>query len=220
MSVNSLTQKKARYQRNLFNSAKAKAYLKNRGITAKLAREYELGYVPSNVRFTSLAGRILFPLLDYSGSVVTYQGRAISPKVKPKYYHTPYMKSAHIYGLVQILRRNPKAKRVVVVEGPVDVLILALFGIDAVCTFGTSFSNEHAFILASIFREVIFTFDNDETGRAAATQANEMLQPYHIESNIVFVPVYAKHEARDWSEFYTRNGKKITEKAIARCYAI
>ena len=216
---NPLTDRLEFYQECLQDNADALRYLKLRGISKRAIEEYKLGYCPRNRGASMLEGRILFPLLNMEGEVLTYQGRALDSKVRPKYYHSKtkyYDKSKHIYGLSQIALRNPKPKKIVILEGPMDVILLAQNNVDAVCTFGTSLSIEHVFTLASVCKSFDLSYDNDETGKMASTNAAPLLQSYGLECNITFTPGGMK----DWCEYLEAYGKKETKKETARCYAL
>lgn len=125
--------------------------------------------------------RIMFPILDPRGRVIAFGGRVLGDD-KPKYLNSPetpvFQKSRELYGLFQARKAERSLERIVVVEGYMDVIALAQFGIRyAVATLGTATSETH---LERLFRhvpEVVFCFDGDEAGRKAAFRALESTLP-------------------------------------------
>ena len=205
-------------------------YLKKRGVTGEIARDFGIGYAPpgwdnllqalgkdeherkllidagmlvikdennarsensshseNNTRLENNRGydrfreRVMFPILDSRGRVIAFGGRVLNDE-KPKYLNSPetaiFHKGRELYGLYQARKAVRHLQRLVVVEGYMDVVALAQFGIPyAVATLGTATSTEH---LQKIFRqcsEVIFCFDGDNAGRQAARRALEAALP-------------------------------------------
>lgn len=125
--------------------------------------------------------RIMFPIEDHRGRVVAFGGRVLD-KGEPKYLNSPetplFHKGRELYGLYHAREAVKREERVLVVEGYMDVVALAQFGIDfVVATLGTATTRDH---LDRLFRhapEVIFCFDGDRAGREAAWRALENALP-------------------------------------------
>src|SRR5690606_5251098 len=134
-----------------------------------------------NKRYDRFRDRIMFPIIDSRGRVIAFGGRVLTDE-KPKYLNSPeteiFHKGRELYGLYQARKAVRHLRRLVVVEGYMDVVALAQFGIRyAVATLGTATSTEH---LQKVFRhcpEVIFCFDGDNAGRQAARRALESALP-------------------------------------------
>ncbi len=125
--------------------------------------------------------RIMFPIVDQRGRVIAFGGRVLGDD-KPKYLNSPetpvFAKSRELYGLYQARRSNRSLDRVVVVEGYMDVIALAQYGVTyAVATLGTATSEAHLERLYRMTPEVVFCFDGDEAGRKAAFRALEAALP-------------------------------------------
>ncbi len=119
--------------------------------------------------------RIMFPIVDMRGRVIAFGGRVLNDE-KPKYLNSPetltFKKHEELYGLYQARQANRELKRVVIVEGYMDVVALAQFGINnAVATLGTATSEHHLRRLFKLMPEVVFCFDGDKAGRKAAQRA-------------------------------------------------
>ncbi len=125
--------------------------------------------------------RLMFPIRDSRGRVIGFGGRVID-QGEPKYMNSPetplFHKGRELYGLYEARQARGDFKRLVVVEGYMDVVRLHQAGITyAVATLGTATTQEH---LNKIFRmtsEVVFCFDGDRAGRQAAWRAMENALP-------------------------------------------
>ena len=126
-------------------------------------------------------GRVIFPIHNAKGNLVGFGGRVISD-TNPKYLNSPetplFSKGKELYGLYGSRAGIQKEKKVVVVEGYMDVLALAQFGINcAVATLGTATSEHQIKNLLNRVDHIIFAFDGDEAGRKAAVRAMESCLP-------------------------------------------
>ncbi|UTF59779.1 DNA primase [Gilvimarinus sp. DA14] len=125
--------------------------------------------------------RIVFPIRDTRGRVIGFGGRVLGDD-KPKYLNSPetpvFHKGRELYGLYEAREAYRNLPRLLVVEGYMDVVSLAQFGIRyGVATLGTACGENH---LERAFRytsEVVFCFDGDSAGRRAATRALEAALP-------------------------------------------
>jgi DNA primase len=126
--------------------------------------------------------RLMFPIHDRRGRIIAFGGRVIRADDSPKYLNSPetplFHKGRELYGLWQARQSNQKLERLIVVEGYMDVLALAQYGItQAVATLGTATTPEHAELLFRNAPDVYFCFDGDRAGRAAAWKAVESILP-------------------------------------------
>jgi DNA primase len=126
--------------------------------------------------------RLMFPIHDRRGRVIAFGGRVLDPEDTPKYLNSPetalFHKGRELYGLWQAKQANPKLDRLVVVEGYMDVVALAQYGVtQAVATLGTATTPDHAELLFRNAADVFFCFDGDRAGRGAAWKALESVLP-------------------------------------------
>ncbi len=122
--------------------------------------------------------RIMFPIRDTRGRVIAFGGRVMGDE-KPKYLNSPetplYHKGKELYGLYEARQALRDIPRLLVVEGYMDVIALAQFGIPyAVATLGTALTEDHITPLFRATSEVVFCFDGDEAGRRAAAKAMDV----------------------------------------------
>jgi DNA primase len=125
--------------------------------------------------------RIMFPIHDPRGRVIGFGGRATDDS-KPKYLNSPetpvFQKGQELYGLHQVKKSHEKLTRMLVVEGYMDVIGLAQYGVNyAVATLGTATTRQHLERLFRLVSEVVFCFDGDRAGREAAWRALEIVLP-------------------------------------------
>ncbi len=195
------------YQQQLKHPAhgeRAVNYMKNRGLTGEIARDFELGYAPDewhslqalfghntdtnkalveigmliekdSNRYDRFRDRIMFPIRDKRGRVIAFGGRVLD-KGEPKYLNSPetpiFHKGQELYGLYEVRQKNRNPDWIVVVEGYMDVVSLAQFGVtNAVATLGTATSQAHIQQLFRVTKKVVFCFDGDRAGRDAALRA-------------------------------------------------
>ncbi|MDT0178254.1 DNA primase [Enterobacter sp. BRE11] len=145
----------------------------------------EAGMLVSNDKgrtYDRFRERVMFPIRDKRGRVIGFGGRVLGNDT-PKYLNSPetpiFHKGRQLYGLYEAQKHHPQPARLLVVEGYMDVVALAQFGIDyAVASLGTSTTAEHIQLLFRSTDTVICCYDGDRAGREAAWRALETALPY------------------------------------------
>ncbi len=185
---------------------KAVEYLKARGVSGELARDFALGYAPNawdvlSGRFDQdllvdagllvvkddgkvydrFRGRLMFPIRDKRKRVVGFGGRVLDDSL-PKYLNSPetavFSKGKELYGLYELLEKKIRPERILIVEGYMDVIALTQFGIGhVVAALGTATSKTQIDLLFRFASELVFCFDGDNAGRQAAWKATEAALP-------------------------------------------
>lgn len=200
------------YRRQLQgHDGRAIDYLKKRGISGKISRDYEIGYAPPGWKnlvnalgksaadktrledaglirkgnteghYDFFRNRIMFPIRDPRGRIIGFGGRVLGDGT-PKYLNSPetplFHKGRELYGLHQVRRNKKQPERLYIVEGYMDVLALAQYGVDnAVATLGTAATENHLEKLYRVADQLVFCFDGDEAGKKAAWRALEITVP-------------------------------------------
>ncbi|MEW6313905.1 MAG: DNA primase [Pseudomonadota bacterium] len=128
-------------------------------------------------RYDRFRGRAMFPIHNAKGLIIGFGGRVLD-QGEPKYLNSPetplFEKGRELYGLFQARRAIRDVGRVLVVEGYMDVVALAQYGVEyAVATLGTATTPFHVQKLLRQADEVVFCFDGDDAGRRAAWRALE-----------------------------------------------
>src|SRR5260370_6071855 len=158
----------------------------------------------------------MFPIFSARGAVIGFGGRVVADG-EPKYLNSPetplFEKGRELYGLVQARDAMRAAGRVLVVEGYMDVVALAQYGVGyAVATLGTATSPVHVSKLLRLADELVFSFDGDAAGRKAAWRALEVSLPLAADSKpikFLFLP-----DGEDPDSFVRRHGKDAFEKLV------
>ena len=134
--------------------------------------------------------RLMFPIRNIKGKVIGFGGRVIDKNDNPKYLNSPetdlFHKSHELYGLYEAASQRQSLDTIVVVEGYMDVVALAQYGIhNAVATLGTAIGKSHLQKLFKYCSKVVFCFDGDEAGHRAANKAMEISLPEMIDGREV-----------------------------------
>ncbi|MBL4798872.1 MAG: DNA primase [Oleispira sp.] len=160
--------------------------------------------------------RVMFPIRNVKGQVIAFGGRVLGDE-KPKYLNSPetpiFHKSQELYGLYEARKIRQKLTRMIIVEGYMDVVALAEYGIHyAVATLGTSTSEHHIRRLFKVVPEIIFCFDGDNAGRKAAQRAMETVIPAlqdGLQARFLFLP-----DGEDPDTIVRKEGKEAFEKRL------
>lgn len=229
------------YRAELKKSPRAVEYLKGRGLSGEIAARFRIGYAPEDwqglarafpeyadpalvecglvvendgKRYDRFRDRVMFPILNARGAVVGFGGRVLG-EGEPKYLNSPetalFEKGRELYGIVQARQAIRLANRVLVVEGYLDVVALAQFGLGcAVATLGTATTPMHVARLLRLADEVVFCFDGDAAGRKAAWRALETSLALATDAKslrFLFLP-----EGEDPDSYVRRHGKEAFER--------
>ncbi|MBA0216348.1 DNA primase [Pectobacterium brasiliense] len=160
--------------------------------------------------------RVMFPIRDKRGRVIAFGGRVLGNDT-PKYLNSPetgiFHKGRQLYGLYEAQQNHKDLKRLLVVEGYMDVVALAQFGIDyAVASLGTSTTAEHIQLLFRATDQVVCCYDGDRAGREAAWRALETALPYLNDGRqlrFMFLP-----DGEDPDTLVRKEGKAVFEQRM------
>ncbi|MEV0031208.1 DNA primase [Nocardia sp. NPDC050793] len=169
--------------------------------------------------------RLLWPIRNLGGEVIGFGARKLfdDDTMPGKYVNTPetllYKKSQVLFGLDHAKREIAKGRQAVVVEGYTDVMAMHLAGVKtAVASCGTAFGDEHMAILRRLLMddnfwrgEIIYTFDGDAAGQAAALKAFAGDQKLAGQTYIAVAP-----DGQDPCELRQRSGDGAVRDLIAR----
>ena len=231
------------YAQQLKFNPMAKAYLDKRGLSAEVIAHYGLGYAPDGWQplaqvfqpypntalvdtgmvidnegrhYDRFRHRIMFPIRNPRGQVIGFGGRVLDDS-KPKYLNSPdtplFDKGKNLYGLYEGRAAVKDAGRILVVEGYMDVVALAQFGVGyGVAALGTATTAEHVKILMRQADSIYFCFDGDSAGRKAAWRALENALPQLKDDkslHFLFLP-----EEHDPDSYIRAYGKAQFEDAL------
>lgn len=168
--------------------------------------------------------RVMFPIRDKRGRVIAFGGRVLGDE-KPKYLNSPesatYHKGNELYGLYQALQHNENPEFLFVVEGYMDVVALAQFGVNnAVASLGTATTGEQIQLMFRATEQVICCYDGDRAGRDAAWRALENALPYLHDGRqlkFIFLPdgedpdTFIRSQGKDGFERYLEKAQTLSE---------
>jgi DNA primase len=142
-----------------------------------IERERKPGASSPPGHYDRFRDRVMFPIRDARGRTIGFGGRVLD-KGEPKYLNSPetelFHKGRELYGLYEARQASRSLTRLLIVEGYMDVVRLHQAGITyAVATLGTATTPEHLSRVFRICNELVFCFDGDRAGRAAAWRALE-----------------------------------------------
>jgi DNA primase len=157
--------------------------------------------------------RVMFPIRDKRGRVIGFGGRVLGDAL-PKYLNSPetdiFHKGRQLYGLYEAQQSQPEPARLLVVEGYMDVVALAQYGISyAVASLGTSTTADHIQLLFRVTDTVVCCYDGDRAGRDAAWRALETALPYMTDGRqlrFMFLP-----DGEDPDTLVRKEGKEAFE---------
>tara|TARA_R110000824_G_scaffold65772_4_gene171114 strand:- start:6178 stop:7827 length:1650 start_codon:yes stop_codon:yes gene_type:complete len=211
----------------------AAAYLAERKVSKASIERWEIGYCPSSsdgivqalrnhnlvdaavsagilrVSFGSpscvFVNRIIFPIRNKIGQLVSFAGRDISGNAKAKYINgketTLYSKSSILFGLSKAISSIRDWNRIILVEGYFDVIALHQAEVtEAVASCGTALTKDHVKLFSKLTDKALCFFDSDDAGRRAASKALPILAKSDIDSLMVNLP-----EGMDPADYATSN---------------
>jgi DNA primase len=163
-----------------------KDYLVAKGAQPRVLIEAGLLIAPEDggAPYDRFRGRIMFPIADGRGRIVSFGGRALDPQARAKYLNGPdtqlFHKGRVLYGLPEarkLLHAAGEGAALVVVEGYMDVIACQRAAVAAVAPMGTALTEEQMETLWRLHPEPTLCFDGDRAGRAAAVRAMERALP-------------------------------------------
>jgi DNA primase len=150
-------------------------------------------------RYDRFRDRVMFPIRNPRGQTIGFGGRILD-KGEPKYLNSPetplFSKGRELYGLFEGREALRKENTAIVVEGYMDVVMLAQHGVgNAVATLGTATTSDHIRKLSRLVDRIVFSFDGDGAGRKAAWRALESCLPQLSDTKrIDFLFLPAEHD--------------------------
>ena len=154
--------------------------------------------------FDMFRNRAIFPIIDQYGNVLAFGGRALGD-VQPKYLNTSdtpvFNKRLGVYA-ANLLKKERNLKRIILVEGYMDVVSLTQFGVTGVCaTLGTALTAEQAKLLKRFAPMVYLSYDGDSAGQNAIMKGLNILEEAGVPARVLQFP-----DKLDPDEFIRRDG--------------
>ncbi len=186
---------------------KLSAYMISKGYTYdELVAGFLCGRSEKGRYYDAFRRRAMFPIIDVSGNVIAFGGRALDNEIKPKYKNssdTPvYKKTRHVYALN--FARHTCSESLILCEGYMDVIALHSAGFtNAIATLGTAITSDQARLMSRYTKKVIICYDSDEAGQKAAEKALRIIKDTGLDVRIIKVP-----GSKDPDEYIKTFGKE------------
>lgn len=167
--------------------------------------------------------RVMFPIRNASGKVIAFGGRILennnknAARTQAKYLNSPetalFKKGEMLYNLDQAKRPARDGNMVVVMEGYMDVVMVAQAGVDyGVATLGTAVTPEHLRLLWQLAKEPVLCLDSDAAGKKAMLRSAETALPLLKPSFSLRYAVLPQGEDPD--SYIQKQGKLSFEKIL------
>lgn len=165
--------------------------------------------------YERLWNRVTFAIRDSSGRTIGFGGRALSSEQQPKYLNSPesvlFQKGQGLYGIFEARDAIRSSRRIVIVEGYLDVISLVQAGIqDVVASLGTALTTAQLRVARRLADRIIVFFDGDAAGRRAAMRAFEVCLEADVTAYGAFLP-----EGFDPDSYVLAKGRAAVESVLA-----
>lgn len=182
----------------------------------------ESGLVNKNENGTYIdryRNRLMFPICDGRGRVIAFGGRVLDDS-KPKYINSPenivFSKGRNLFGLNVAKKSEEIKKKLLIVEGYMDVISLHQRGIkNVVAPLGTALTQQQGWLLRRTSGQIILSFDSDEAGLNAKIRAIDILQNMGCDIRVLML-----EGAKDPDEFIVKYGNARFKNAIDKALSI
>lgn len=163
--------------------------------------------------------RLMFPICDARGRVIAFGGRVLDDS-KPKYINSPenivYSKGRNLFGLNVAKKSQDIRKRILIVEGYMDVISLHQRGINnVVAPLGTALTQQQGWLLRKNSEQIVLSFDSDEAGLQAKLRALDILQNMGCD-----IRVLQMEGAKDPDEYIVKYGNARFQNLIDKALSV
>ena len=196
-------------------------YLSSKGY--KLDRIYEAGLISkikeSDGYYDRFRNRIIFPIINAAGKVIGFGGRTIDDSL-PKYLNTPespvFSKGNNLFGINLAKKEIGNEKRIIIVEGYMDVISLYQNDIkNVVASLGTALTKNQGNLLRKYANEVYIAYDTDSAGQAAALRGMDILNEEGCQVKVIHLS-----NGKDPDEFVSKKGKNAFIDEMKNAYSL
>lgn len=182
-------------------------YFKAKGVSEKILVELGLLSEKDGRFYDKFRDRVIFPIINTSGKVIGFGGRALSNEVMPKYLNSPenrvFQKKNNLYALNITRQDIGKEGHGIIVEGYMDVISLYQNGVrNVAASLGTALTENQAKLINRYTKNVVLSYDADVAGQKAALRGIDVLRQENCKVKVLHVT-----DGKDPDEYIKKNGK-------------
>lgn len=190
-------------------------YFQEKGTDEKLLLELGLIAEKGGRYYDKFRNRVMFPIINTSGRVIGFGGRALEAEAAPKYLNSPenrvFQKKNNLYALNLTRQEIGKEGSAIIVEGYMDVISLYQAGVKNVAaSLGTALTDNQAKLINRYTKNVVLSYDADAAGQKAALRGIEVLRAQNCKVRVLHVT-----DGKDPDEFIKKNGREAFVKLAA-----
>jgi len=225
-------------------ASEAVPYLESRGFSPEIVAKYKLGFAPNNdnlIAHLQTAGhsdediltsgvgfelengtlvsryknRVIFPIKDAYGLLVSFTGRDVTGSAKAKYLHGPvsplFKKKDVVWNLSDIRNLITETEKVILCEGQMDALAISEAGLPAVALLGATPSEAQLQLLSKLTQNLYLIFDSDNAGQRGMVKAFKMIS--NLDADALLYSLILPG-GKDPDEFIRENGTEAFQKLV------
>lgn len=207
-----------------------KTYLVGLGFSADAVNETGLLTVGDKKSYDKFRNRIMYPIIDEKGNIISFGGRIIDPNDTPKYMNCPqtllYDKSNTLYGLNIAKNYARAAGSLIIVEGYMDVISMHEYGYNtAVASCGTSLTQQQARKIKRYVDKVYIGYDGDGAGQKATLRGLDILKATGLDVQVLSFPDGCDPDdtlrkyGKEYFDDIIANAKKLEEFKIEKIFS-
>lgn len=206
-----------------------KTYLLGLGFKQENISETGLLTANNDKTYDKFRNRIMYPIMDEKGNIISFGGRIINPEDQPKYMNCSqtllYNKSDTLYGLNIAKNYARGTGSLIIVEGYMDVISMHEFGYNtAVASCGTSLTQQQARKIKRYVDKVYIGYDGDGAGQKATIRGLDILQNTGLEVFVLSFPDGCDPDdtlrkyGKDFFDGIIKNAKRLEEFKIEKIF--
>jgi len=182
-------------------------HFKAKGVNEKILVELGLLSEKDGRFYDKFRDRVIFPIINTSGKVIGFGGRALSNEVMPKYLNSPenrvFQKKNNLYALNITRQDVGKEGHAIIVEGYMDVISLYQNGVrNVAASLGTALTENQAKLINRYTKNIVLSYDADVAGQKAALRGIDVLRQENCKVKVLHVT-----DGKDPDEYIKKNGK-------------
>lgn len=160
--------------------------LRGHGFDMETIIESGLWYRKDEIEKPRFSGRMMIPIKDPYGHIISFTGRDLTGKSTVKYLHGSttrlFRKKEVLWNLSNVRSDIADSDEAVVCEGQMDAIALSEAGVPSVASLGSSLSEEQFSSLSKLAQNIYIVYDSDSAGEKGLIRAFQLSQDLGLDS--------------------------------------